>query len=374
MIEVTLERVAHGGYVVGRVKNKVVFVTDGLPGERVLVEITETGARFDRARVVEVLEPSDGRVAAPCPIADACGGCDWQHASPATQRQLKTEVVREQLARLAGVSWDGHVEPVDPLRGWRTRMRYVVADGHVGLRARRSHDVVALPDQGCLAAVPGPSPAQLDRLAEGARELTVVHSVNGMSVFADDQLVSGPKMVRERAGGHEFRVAARGFWQVHPAAGDVLQAAVIQGLRPLPGDVALDLYCGAGLFAAALVHAGAEVTGVELVAAAVANARHNVPQGRFLAMPLAKALRRLPPKVDLVVLDPPRRGAGAAVVAKIADMAPRGIAYVACDPASLARDLAWFEPLGYGPESIRAFDLFPMTHHVECVAVLKPRP
>lgn len=374
MIEVTLGRVAHGGYVVGRVKNKVVFVTGGLPGERVLVELTETGARFDRGRVVEVLKPSDGRVDAPCPIADACGGCDWQHASPETQRQLKTEVVREQLARLARVPWEGQVEPVEPLRGWRTRMRYAVADGRVGLRARRSHDVVALPSRGCLAAVPGPSPAQLERLAEGAKELTVVHSLNGMSIFADDRLVSGQKMVQERAGGREFRVAATGFWQVHPAAGGVLQSAVIQGLRPLPGEVALDLYCGVGLFAAALVHAGAEVTGVELAPAAVANARLNVPQGRFLAMPLAKAFRRLPPKVDLVVLDPPRRGAGAAVVAKIADMTPRGIAYVACDPASMARDLAWFEPLGYAPESIRAFDLFPMTHHVECVAVLKPQP
>ena len=126
------------------------------------------------------------------------------------------------------------------------------------------------------------------------------------------------------------------------------------------------------MFAAGLEQAGAEVFGVELDREAVANARINVPRGRFLALSLAKALRRLPPGVDLVVLDPPRRGAGAAVVARVVDLTPRAIAYVACDPASLARDLAGFAVQGYETDWIRAFDLFPMTHHVECVAILRP--
>lgn len=372
MIEVELERVAHGGVVVGRFDGKVIFVTGGLPGERVVVEITEKGSRFDRGRVIRVLEASPGRVEPPCPVAGECGGCDWQHASPELQLDLKTAVVAEQLSRLAGITWAGRVEAIQPTVNWRTRMRYAVGNGHVGLRGRRSHEVVPLPATGCLAAAPGPPPGQLDELAEGAATLTVVCAASGISVLADGKLRAGSSRVRERVGQFSFQVAASGFWQVHPRAAETLLDAVMEGLRPRPGDLALDLYCGSGLFAAGLDHAGAEVFGVELDREAAANARVNVPRGRFLALSLAKALRRLPSGVDLVVLDPPRRGAGAAVVARVADLAPRTVAYVACDPASLARDLAGFAVRGYEAERIRAFDLFPMTHHVECVAILKP--
>ena len=273
---------------------------------------------------------------------------------------------------MAGITWTGRVEAIQPMVNWRTRMRYAVSKGRVGLRGRRSHEVVPLPETGCLAAAPGLFPAQLNELAEGAESLSVVRAANRVSVLADGKLLIGPPRVREKAGRFSFQVAASGFWQVHPRAAETLLDAVMEGLRPRPGDLALDLYCGSGLFAAGLDHAGAEVFGVELDREAAANARVNVPRGRFLALSLAKALRRLPSGVDLVVLDPPRRGAGAAVVARVADLAPRTVAYVACDPASLARDLAGFAVRGYEAERIRAFDLFPMTHHVECVAILKP--
>ncbi|MBB1575966.1 MAG: class I SAM-dependent RNA methyltransferase [Propionibacterium sp.] len=372
MKEVELERVAHGGVVVGRADGKVVFVTGGLPGERVAVEITEQGKRFDRGRVVRVLRPSPGRVEPPCPIAGKCGGCDWQHASHELQLDLKTAIVAEQLSRLAGIAWDGRVEAVQPTTGWRTRMRYATRGSQVGLRGRRSHEVVPLPPEGCLMAVPGPSPAQLCELGAGAQSLSVIHASDGISVLADGRVLAGSSWVHEQVGPFSFQVAASGFWQVHPRAAEILLAAVIEGLRPQSGESALDLYCGSGLFAAGLDQAGARVFGVELNRQAVANARLNVPRGRFLALPLERALHRLPSEVDLVVLDPPRRGAGAAIVARVADLAPRAIAYVACDPASLARDVAGFALHGYQLRWIRAFDLFPMTHHVECVAVLEP--
>lgn len=310
MIEVELERVAHGGVVVGRFDGKVIFVTGGLPGERVVVEITEKGSRFDRGRVIRVLEASPGRVEPPCPIAGECGGCDWQHASPELQLDLKTAVVAEQLSRLAGITWPGRVEVIQPTVNWRTRMRYSVSGGRVGLRGRRSHEVVPLPETGCLAAAPGLFPAQLNELAEGAESLSVVRAANRVSVLADGKLLIGPPRVREKAGKFSFQVAASGFWQVHPRAAETLLDAVMEGLKPRQGDLALDLYCGSGLFAAGLDHSGAEVFGVELDREAAANARVNVPRGRFLALSLAKALRRLPSEVDLVVLDPPRRGAG----------------------------------------------------------------
>ncbi|MDO5678083.1 MAG: class I SAM-dependent RNA methyltransferase [Propionibacteriaceae bacterium] len=371
--EVLLERVAHGGFVVGRLDGKVVFTTGGLPGERVLVEITERGKSFDRARVVKVLEAAPGRVAEPCPIAGRCGGCDWQHADAATQRELKRAVVAEQLQRLAGIDWQGEVEALPGgLTGWRTRVRYAVDDdGTVGLRARRSHDVVPLPPEGCLIAAPGPSLPELEAFAEPGTDLEVAVADRSVTLTSGRR-VQGPDPVVQRVLGRSYTVAATGFWQVHPAAAETLASAVLDGLRPGPGERAMDLYCGVGLFAGALADAGCMVLGVEAGRGAVELARLNVPEAEFLALPVEKADRRLPDWADLIVLDPPRKGAGARVVADIAAREPRAIAYVACDPAALARDLAPFAEKGYKPVSIRAFDLFPMTHHVECVAILHP--
>lgn len=370
MTVLRLGKVAHGGVVVGRIDDKVVFVTGGLPGEVVEIEVTERGRRFDRGVVTRVVEAAPGRVEPICPVAGECGGCDWQHADARTQRELKRAVVAEQLERLAGLDWQGEVEAVEPLLGWRTRMRYAVAAGKLGLRGRRSHQVVALPEQGCAVAAPGPSPSMLrGRVDEG--ELSVVVSDDGVSVLAGRQVVQGPTVVHQRVGGMRYRVAAGGFWQVHPRAAEVLLEAVLAGLMPQPGESALDLYCGVGLFAGGLDAAGASVFGVELDARAIAHARRNVPGARFLASSLARALPRLPERVDLVVLDPPRRGAGAEVVRHVAGLMPRAIAHVACDPASLGRDLGLFRQAGYEPVDIRALDLFPMTHHVECVAILQ---
>ena len=134
----------------------------------------------------------------------------------------------------------------------------------------------------------------------------------------------------------------------------------------------MDLYCGAGLFAGVLADRGCDVFGIELSHQAVSAARRNVPEARFLASPLERALNRLPRAADVVVLDPPRKGAGRGVVRAVAGTRPRAIAYVACDPSALGRDLRHFADAGYHAVSVEAFNLFPNTHHVECVAILHP--
>ncbi|HMR12811.1 MAG TPA: class I SAM-dependent RNA methyltransferase, partial [Arachnia sp.] len=366
-VELRLERVAHGGYVVGHADGKVLFVTGGLPGELVLAEVTETGSRFDRAKVVRVLEPSAGRVAPPCPVADRCGGCDWQHADQATQLALKGAVVAEQLERLAGIAWGGEVEAAPGgLTGWRTRVRYAVdGAGRVGFRGRRSHEVVPLPPEGCLIAAPHDVPKAAACATPGS-EVIVAIGDDGASVVGGRGR-SGPDPASQTVLGRRFEVGAQGFWQVHALAAETLTRAVLDGLRPQPGEWALDLYCGVGLFAGALVDAGCSVFGAEFGRAAVRQARLNVPEARFVAADLSKNLSALPAAADIVVLDPPRKGAGEKAVRAVANMAPRAVAYVACDPAALARDLAFFAKEDYAPSSIRAFDLFPMTHHVECV-------
>jgi tRNA/tmRNA/rRNA uracil-C5-methylase (TrmA/RlmC/RlmD family) len=247
-------------------------------------------------------------------------------------------------------------------------MRYrATADGQVGLAGYRSHEVVALPSQGCLLAVPEIARPQLPPVHGG--QVLAVRSAEQVQVV-DAEAASGT--VAERVGDRSFEVAVDGFWQAHLGAPEALVAAVLDGLEPQAGEVAADLYCGVGLFAAFLADAGCQVLGIEGERAAVALARRNVPEGAFLAGDVAVLADRLPSAVDLVVLDPPRAGAGAAVLEAVMARRPRAIAYVACDPAALARDLATAARGGYHAESVRAFDLFPMTHHVECVAILKP--
>ena len=361
--------VAHGGHWVARVDGRVFFVRHALEGELVRLKVTGVSGRFARADAVTVLEPSPHRVAPPCPVAARCGGCDFQHVDPAHQRELKRQVVAEQLRRLAGIDWDGRVEAFDAdALAWRRRMRYHRADdGSWGLRAHRSTDVVPLPPGGCRIAVPG--------LAEPPASLTE-HAQTAIGVAGREGPVwvepGSDAVVSESAAGRVWSVAADDVWQAHPAAPDALTEAVLAGLQPRPGESAWDLYCGVGLFAGALTEAGLRVTGVEGGRAAVALARGNVPGARFLAGSVDRVLRRLGPSVDLVVLDPPRAGAGRAVVEQVAARRPRRIAYVACDPAALARDLATASGLGYRLVSLRAFDLFGMTHHVECVAVCEP--
>jgi tRNA/tmRNA/rRNA uracil-C5-methylase (TrmA/RlmC/RlmD family) len=407
--------VAHGGFCIARHEGRAVFVRHALPGERVVAEVTEGAEqdRFLRADAVEILQASPDRVSAPCAYAGpgGCGGCDWQHAAPEAQRRLKAAVVAEQLRRLAGIDRDVVVEQVpgtpDGL-GWRTRVQFAVDDeGRAGLRKHRSHEVV--PVDRCAIASPGveqvgvearrwPGMAGVEVIAaEGSSDRAVVVTPQPgqrvpfveldvpVSVLRGDgkggtQRIHGRGHVREVAAGRTWKVSGSGFWQVHPAAADVLTAAVLETVDAQPGESAMDLYCGVGLFAAGLaeaVGAEGEVVAVESDKAALADAEANLAgfeQVVLVGEKVDRALEQAPEgyTAEVVVLDPPRSGASRTVIERIAAAAPRMIAYVACDPAALARDVAYFAEHGYTLAALRAFDLFPMTHHVECVATLVP--
>ncbi|GAA3534350.1 TRAM domain-containing protein [Aeromicrobium panaciterrae] len=386
--------IAHGGHCVARVDGQVVFVRHTLPGERVRIEITESNKKFLRADAVEVIESAPGRVAPPCAYAGQCGGCDFQHVDPAVQRALLGDVVREQLQRLAGIEWSGEVEAVEPDElGWRTRVTFAVdAMGHAGLRRHRSHRVV--PVDRCVIAHPD-LPQVLGHEWD-AESVEAIVSSTGEKLLVTDASISdavesavdgvvavdgttrgGTGVLTERVRDKDFRVSGSGFWQVHPAAANTLVDAVLDGARVQPGDVVADLYAGVGLFTAFLADAVGEsgtVFSVEADQVAAKDARrnlHDAPQVRLVGATTERALRDglVGEQVDVVVLDPPRTGAKK-VVPAIAGLSPRRVVYVACDPAALARDLASFAALGYRLDGLRAFALFPMTHHVECVAVL----
>jgi tRNA/tmRNA/rRNA uracil-C5-methylase (TrmA/RlmC/RlmD family) len=408
--EVTVGPVAHGGHCVARHEGRVVFVRHSLPGERVRVRVTEDRhPTYCRADAVEVLAASPERVDRPCPYSGPgkCGGCDWQHVAPAEQRRLKAAVVREQLARLAGLpDVDVTVEelPGGPLR-WRSRARFAVdRSGAPGLRRHRSHEVVVLDD--CPITIEPAAHAVLGHRWTGAGAVDVsVDSAGSVTTTRLDRrgrpqgtrvLTPGSDVPAEpagraerRAGGRDWEVEGTGFWQVHPAAADALVAAVAGFAAVRPGETVLDLYAGAGLFGGALGPAAGEngrVVCVEADPAACAAADANLAglpqaevwQGEVDAEGLADLVAELGGESgegpDVVVLDPPRAGAGAAVSREIAATGARAVVYVACDPAALARDVAAFGAAGYRLTALRGFDAFPMTAHVECVALLEPAP
>ena len=388
VIELTVGEVANGGWCVARTDaGPVVFVRHALPGERVRAVITQTTSRFARADATQILDASADRVPPPCPYArpGGCGGCDWQHAGLPAQRALKAAVIGQQLRRIAGIEREVTVEPMpgdETGLGWRTRVKFAVGRGGVaGLRGHRSHQVMGIED--CLIAHPLIETAAVTgRRWPGAAsvEVTVAPGSGQRALIVSGRRGAerGPAHLRQRAAGRDWRVSATGFWQVHPAAADTLAAAVLDALRPRPGDAALDLYCGAGLFAGVLADAvgpSGSVTAIEADTEAVRDARHNLrgtPWARIYRGDAAALLERnAQSPATLAVVDPPRAGLDRKVVDLLSGPGRVSrIAYVSCDPATLARDLAAFGASGWELEALRAFDAFPMTHHVECLATL----
>ncbi|MFD1213198.1 class I SAM-dependent RNA methyltransferase [Arthrobacter sp. GCM10027362] len=392
-------------------------------------------AGFWRADTVRVLEPSGHRVAHPWQPADALlaagagrapvGGAEFGHIALDEQRRIKAAVFSEQLRRLAGVERAVTVEPAqeehDGGLGWRTRAGFAVdAAGRLAMHAHRSEELIPV-RQMPLAVdainalklwevdLAGVARVEVAAPANGSTPLVLLIPETGTTprrlaavaaAIAPNQTVSvaawepeparltrlrGRTWVLESCGAHEFRVSGDGFWQIHRQAPEILTRAVLDGVRPEPGGQAADLYAGAGLFTAPLAAAvgeGGRVLSVEGAPGTSRDARKNLhaaPQVEIVQGKVDRVLRsRFPPRrgrsgsgLDAVVLDPPRAGAGRAVVRQVDELRPRVVGYVACDPASFARDLGYFLSLGWELETLRVFDLYPHTHHMESFASLR---
>lgn len=398
-IEVEATNMAHGGEAVARTEGRVVFVADAIPGERVVARVTDDAKpRFWRAETVRVLDPSPHRRPHVWPEAsvdrdpaDRPGGADYGHIDLAFQRELKARVLAEALQRMAKLDREVVVEPLPGEQdgtGWRTRERlHVAEDGRVGPYAARSHRVV--PVAGLPLAVPAVRGlAPLRERMPGAGSVQVL----APSTSGEARLVIGaqkPTVIRERVGEREFRVDDTGFWQVHAAAPAALTAAVqdaIDASQFDPKAANLDLYGGVGLLAAAVgdrFGAAVRITTVESDARATEHAAENLAEwvgaqavtarvdAYLRGLAGASAAERSRLAAGTVVLDPPRSGAGAAVLDALAAAGPAQLVYVACDPVAFARDVAILGAAGYGLGALRAFDLFPHTHHVEAVGTFR---
>jgi tRNA/tmRNA/rRNA uracil-C5-methylase (TrmA/RlmC/RlmD family) len=419
VVDLDVTGVAHGGVFVARLEGRVVFVPDAIPGERIRARLTDTRKKaFWRAEALEVLDASPDRRAHVWDSADIAlpperraGGADFGHIRLERQRALKADVFRDALARIGRlevpvtveapppVVRDGQVVAAESADGtaWRTRVGLHVDDeGRIGPVAARSHRVIPVDDLPLATPAIERAAARLRAGAPGRIDL--VQPADGrVRVLNRPDVRTGaprPEVVVERVGEREFRVDAGGFWQVHRLAAETLTAFVTDALtasRPdLPLDTDawhLDLYGGVGLFSAALGDLGGpatRVTSVESDARATEHAGENLAEwvgaraetervDRFVRRLTAGASVRERERLNrgVVLLDPPRAGAGREVVEGIAQLEPDTVVYVACDPVALARDLGTFGALGYTTDRVRAVDLFPHSHHVEAVALLR---
>ncbi len=407
IVELKLTAMAHGGSALGRHEGRVIFVPYTIPGETVRAEITEGHKRWAKARLLKVLEPSPHRVEPPCPYfgQDACGGCQVQHMAYEAQIAFKQDVVVDQLGRVGGFEAPNVQDIIAAAEPWsyRNNIQFsVTEEGHLGFRSADSHRIV--PVDACLV-----SDSQLDDLWTALnmewpqlRRLTLrCGSATGdqLAIFELDHyedfdievdfpvscvllladvgsaqvvtLMGSPYLV-EHVAGHDYRISPTSFFQVNTGGAEALVALVREHAQLRGTDTLLDLYAGVGLFGLTLAEDFGYVIGVEAHPGAADDFWHNardLENVELLEGPAEAALAEIEQSVDVIVLDPPRAGAGEEVVAGMVRLSPRRIVYVSCDPATLARDARYLVDAGYRLDSVQPLDMFPQTYHIESVAL-----
>ena len=391
-IDVTLESWGRLGEAMGRHNDELVFVLGGIPGERVVAEVVRVHRKYSSAIVVEVLERSPDRVEPPCPYFGECTGCQWQHLDYAAQLSAKREKVVDALSRVGGLFLDESEAPVaetlsSPNRyGYRNHARMTVSkQGELGFVNRESRKFVRI-DQ-CMLMRPSINEV-LEELQDRCRETTQLsiraggetteikdsYLVQPQLFNPDIKVTTGQKRYVETIGENRFFVSSPSFFQVNVEQAARAAEVVRQGLALSEEDVLLDAYAGVGTFAALLSPFVNRVLAVEESSAAVADARENavgLPNVEFLLGRTENVLSDLPVRPDVVVLDPPRSGCQPQALTSLLELAPPRVAYVSCDAETLARDLKVLTSGGYALDQVVPIDMFPQTHHVECVALLR---
>ncbi len=415
IIEVTLDAIAHGGEAIGRHDGKAIFVPYAIPGERVRVEIIEEKDRWARARLLEIVQASPDRVTPPCPHfgpgAGACSGCRWQHIAYERQAELKGEIVADQLRRL------GHIHAERPpvadvialaddegvlAYGYRNQAQFVRSGGgRLGYRQGDGQEITPIdrclllcdrldelyaalevdwPELAGVSLKAGINTGQalilMETAAEELPELELdLPAACAVRTPRGVQPLIGEPWIEEAVAGQRYRISAESFFPVNTVGAEAL-VEVVRGYAELrPGDVLLDACCGVGLFALALADVAGEVIGIEASPAACEDFAHNAAELSHISLhegavdEVLPALHARNQHIDVALVDPPRTGAGEAVIRGLAELGPRRIVYVSSDPAALARDCVLLAAAAYRLVEAQPIDMFPQTPQVETVAL-----
>ena len=360
-----------------------VFVAGGIPGERVVAEVVKVHRKYVSAKVVEVLEASPDRVEPPCPYYGVCTGCQWQHLSYDAQLKTKREKVTDALRRVGGLE-DPPVSEVIPSPdqyGYRNHARFTInREGALGFVNRETRQFLRI--EKCLLMHDGVN-TLLEGLQDRCGETTQLsiragkysgdYLIQPYLVHPDIKIPTGQKRYTESVDGRNFDVSSPSFFQVNVDQAAAAANLVRDRLHLTPDDVLLDAYTGVGTFAILLAPSVKQVIAVEESSAAVADAKQNAGELQNLDFILGRTedvLRNLPVKPDVVVLDPPRSGCQPRALESLIELAPSRLAYISCDAETLGRDLKILCQGGYRLDEVAPLDMFPQTHHVECVAFL----
>lgn len=404
LLDVTLTTLAYGGAALGRLEDgRAVFVPFGAPGERVRIRLVEEKEHFARGELVQVLEAAPERVTPRCRHFGACGGCHYQHLNYAAQLRAKTDILRDQLARIGHIQNPPVAEAVASANPWTYRNQvqfHLNAQGRLGYVAaeprREAGGVLAIeechlpeaaitalwpqmefaPDSGVeRVAMRLGSDGELMLILESgspeAPELDLEATVSVAHVYEGEVLLqAGEDHVRLRIMEREFRVSPTSFFQVNLEVTERLLEHVLRRI-PAKVDTLLDVYCGVGLFSAFLAPRCRRLIGVEASAPACEDFGVNLDEFENVELYEDAAERALPSlglSPEVVVLDPPRAGLEKGVVDALVKMRAPLLVYVSCDPATLARDAGRLLTAGYKIESVTPFDMFPQTYHIESVS------
>jgi 23S rRNA (uracil1939-C5)-methyltransferase len=360
-----------------------VFVAGGIPGERVVAEVVKVHRKYVSAKVVDVLEASPDRVEPPCPYYGECTGCQWQHLSYDAQLKTKHEKVTDALQRVGELADPpvSEVRPSPDQLGYRNHARFTInRDGALGFINRETRQFVRIDK--CLLMHQGVNDL-LEELQDHCGETTQLSIRAGKYsgdfliqpylVHPEIGVLTGQKRYTESVAGQDFLVSSPSFFQVNVEQAAAAADVVRDRLHLTAADVLLDAYTGVGTFAILLAPSVKRVIAVEESSAAVADAKQNAGDLQNLEFVLGRTedvLRNLPVKPDVVVLDPPRSGCQPRALESLIEMAPSRVAYVSCDAETLGRDLKILCQGGYRLDEVAPLDMFPQTHHVECVALL----
>ncbi|MCR4431717.1 MAG: 23S rRNA (uracil(1939)-C(5))-methyltransferase RlmD [Tepidanaerobacteraceae bacterium] len=440
-IDIDIDSMAHEGQGVGRVNGMAVFVEGALKGEKVRARVEKAAKNYAIAHVEDILIPSPDRIKPVCPYFYRCGGCTLQHLSYRGQLEFKTQRVKECLEKIGRINTIVHntIGMSDPWR-YRNKAQYPIGrDGSrtvLGFYEKRTHNIV--PSDSCLIQHDISNEVSrvirewadrfnvsiydekkhtgllrhvITKIGFKTGEVMVILVVNGNEIPRAEELIEilrkkirgfkslilnnndkktnvilgnkntvifGPPYIHDYIGEIKFSLSPVSFFQVNPMQVEILYGKVLEYARLTGRETVIDAYCGIGTITLFLARRAKKVCGIEIVAQAVQDARHNagingINNVEFIEGAAEDVMQELVKKgdmADVVVMDPPRRGCDEKLLQAAADMEPQSIVYVSCNPATLARDLRFLEDRGYRTQEAQPVDMFPHTAHVECVVLM----
>ena len=378
IITLNVGNIANGGHFIGRHNDQIVFVRHSLTGERANVKITAVNSKFAFGDAIEIIKKSKDRVTAPCKYAhpEGCGGCDFQHIDPITQSNLKKIVIQDQFKRIAKIEINPEIISKDSLKGlnWRTRLNLAISENKkLGLHAHKSNKIIEIDE--CLIAVEGINKSEIfNKKWENEDNIKISYSSdNDMNISQLGKNISGPDKLNEVVDDNKYYISPQSFWQSHKNAPRFLLEQVLKFANIKEGERVCDLYGGVGLFTlpiSKILGENGEVHLIEVNRVCIDDATEMFADIKNIFIHHGTVEQKLGSikKINTIILDPPRNGVSKQVINQMIEKKPQTIIYVSCNPSTLARDTKILTDNNYTLTNIVGLDLFPMTHHVECVA------